>query len=345
MPKNIVVSSDGTNQEGGKGHDTNVYKLFRMVENRTENQISFYDRGLGTGLRIITGNVMGLGISKNILECYEFIFENYLVGDQIFLFGFSRGAATVRSLSGFIELFGILPKSRPELISQAWKIYKERDENKRQSRADEFMFNHHNLKATIKFLGVWDTVPALGFPIRKLDVFVNKIPRYRHKFHDFKLSPTVKHARHALAVDEERGLFKPALWDREALPNLTVKQVWFPGVHTDVGGGYEEQELSDVSLVWMASEAQQQGLLILPGDPVKLNPKADGKMHDSREGFSRFLCKKQVRSWDSATRGKPTLHQSILLRTLAQDNESKPYHTWVAEMDYDVEEWPQALRS
>ncbi len=126
MAKNIVVFSDGTAQEGGKGNNTNVYILFNMIEDRTPNQIAFYDRGLGTGWRKITGSTFGAGISKNIQECYEFIFENYQADDQIYLFGFSRGAFTVRSLSGFINLFGILPKSRRELIKEAYKIYKKK---------------------------------------------------------------------------------------------------------------------------------------------------------------------------------------------------------------------------
>ncbi len=132
MSKNIVVFSDGTGQEGGKGYNTNVYKLFNMIEDRSSAQIAFYDRGLGTGWRKITGNIGGMGISKNIMECYEFIFENYTAGDHIYLFGFSRGAATVRSLSGFIHLFGILPKSRPELIRHAYKIYKIRNTDRRK---------------------------------------------------------------------------------------------------------------------------------------------------------------------------------------------------------------------
>ena len=185
----------------------------------------------------------------------------------------------------------------------------------------------------------------MGIPIRSLDVFVNKIPWFRHRFHNFKLSSKVEHARHALATDEERALFEPVLWDREALPQQTIKQVWFPGVHTDVGGGYEKQELSDLSLVWMMGEAHDQGLLILPEHPVKLNPDADGHMHDSREGFPGVLYKKRVRSWNSAERGKPTLHQSILVRTVDRDNQPKPYHTWIAEMDHDVEKSPAAPRS
>src|SRR3989344_673006 len=102
MSKNIVIFSDGTGQEGGKGANTNIYKLFNMVEDRTSRQISFYDRGLGTNWQKISGSVGGAGISINIFACYIFISENFEAGDQIYLFGFSRGAATVRSLSSFI---------------------------------------------------------------------------------------------------------------------------------------------------------------------------------------------------------------------------------------------------
>ena len=119
-----MVFSDGTGQEGGEGHNTSVYKLFNTVLDRSQEQVAFYDRGLRTGWRKITGNAGGKGFSRNVKECYRFIFENFQAGDQIYLFGFSRGAATVRSLSSFIHLFGILPKSREELIDQAYKIYR-----------------------------------------------------------------------------------------------------------------------------------------------------------------------------------------------------------------------------
>ncbi|MCZ7615959.1 MAG: DUF2235 domain-containing protein [Ignavibacteriaceae bacterium] len=138
MPKNIIVLSDGTGQEGGEGNNTNVYKLFNLLEDRTDNQITFYDRGLGTGFRKITGNISGMGISQNIYECYQFIFDNYKAQDNIFLFGFSRGATTVRSLSAFIHLFGILPKSRPELIKKAYKIYKIEDSVERKKNSRRF---------------------------------------------------------------------------------------------------------------------------------------------------------------------------------------------------------------
>jgi len=123
MAKNIVVFSDGTGQKGGRGANTNVYKLYNMVEDRTADQIAFYDPGLGTNWRKLTGYIAGAGISKNVLQCYEFIFENYEIDDQIYLFGFSRGATTVRSLSNFIHLFGILPKARKDLIKKAWTTH------------------------------------------------------------------------------------------------------------------------------------------------------------------------------------------------------------------------------
>ena len=238
MPKNIVIFSDGTGQEGGKGANTNIYKLFNMIEDRTQQQVSFYDAGLGTGWRKVSGNVSGAGISKNILECYTFIFENFEAGDQIYLFGFSRGAATVRSLSSFIHYFGVIPKSRPELIDQAYKIYKISDDDKRKAKTKEFVARHHTMWTRIKFLGCYDTVAALGLPIKPLSVLMNKIPWMQHSFQNFKLNESVENAYQALAIDDERKTFHPILWDTETLDYQTIKQVWFCGMHTDVGGGH-----------------------------------------------------------------------------------------------------------
>ena len=169
MGKNIVVFSDGTGQAGGTGSNTNVYKTFNLILDRSPRQVSFYDQGLGTGFRKVTGNILGRGFSENIRECYEFIFENYRAGDQIFLFGFSRGAATVRSLTGFLHLFGILPRSRKNLIDQAWKIYKIKNQTKRNKAADKFLKANHTMWANVQFLGVWDTVAALGLPDTRFD--------------------------------------------------------------------------------------------------------------------------------------------------------------------------------
>ena len=346
MPKNIVVFSDGTGQEGGRGNNTNVYKLFNMVEDRTEDQVTFYDRGLGTGWRKITGNISGMGISQNIYECYQFIFENYLAGDNIFLFGFSRGAATVRSLSAFIHLFGILPKSRRELIKQAYRIYKMEYSGDRKKQADDFVSRHHNQWTKIKFIGVWDTVAALGLPVKSLSTLVDWFPFFRHKFHNLTLSESVEHARQALAIDDERLTFRPKIWDREIKDYQTMKQVWFCGMHTDVGAGYKEQELSDVPLTWMIEEAKKFGLKIYSKNKVKINPDADGIMHDSRKGFPGFLFRKKIRLWNSETHGKPVIHQSVLLRKHNKNNTTTPqYKPWIFNLEYDVEPWPESQRS
>ena len=345
MPKNIVVFSDGTGQEGGEGNNTNVYKLFNMIEDRTETQVSFYDRGLGTGWRKITGNVGGMGISKNIRECYEFIFENYQAGDNIYLFGFSRGATTVRSLSAFIHLFGILPKSRPELIKEAYNIYKEPDMKKRSDEAEDFLSRHHNQWCKIKFLGVWDTVDALGLPFKELNFIVDWIPFFRHKYHNLRLSSSVTHARHALAIDDERLTFHPKIWDKKIKDHQTMKQVWFSGMHTDVGGGYKEHELSDIALAWMVLEAKECGLRIFPKNEVEINQDCDGTMHDSRKGFFNKLFRKKIRSWNSNTHGKPVVHESVLLRKFNQQNQESPTYTpWIIKLDFDTEIWPEEVR-
>ena len=195
-----------------------------MVEKRTARQATFYDRGLGTGKLEILAATCGIGISNNILECYRFIYDNYNEGDRIFLFGFSRGAATVRSLAGFIELFGMLPPSRPELIAKAYKIYTIKDRAARLNKADEFLTVNCGTWCNIHFVGVFDTVAALGLPLPNLSAALDKIPYFRHEFHDLGLSPRITTARHALAIDERRKTFLPTLWDE--LPRPAVVRYW-----------------------------------------------------------------------------------------------------------------------
>ncbi len=343
MPKNIVVFSDGTGQEGGEGNNTNVYKLFNMLEDRTDRQVVFYDRGLGTGLRRLTGKATGMGISKNIRDCYEFIFDNFQSGDKIYLFGFSRGATTVRSLSALLHLVGILPKSRRELIKQAYKIYKIGNDadgkNKtRTDAAEDFVKRHHTMWCNVEFLGVWDTVAALGVPWKPMSVIIDQIRFFQHSFHDLTLSESVVHARHALAIDDERRTFHPEVWNKDIKPEQTMKQVWFAGMHSDVGGGYAEQDLSDIALAWMVNEATSKGLLIWPQHTQILAPDAIGKMHNSREGFLGGLYRRKVRSWDEGHSGTMVLHQSVVDRT---DSDKIEYRPWVFNetTNHHVEPW------
>lgn len=334
MPKNIVVMSDGTGQDGGKDPDSNVYLLFKMLESRTKNQVVFYDRGLGTGWRKLTGNAFGVGISKNIRECYHFIFEHFESEDKVFLFGFSRGAYTVRSLAGFITLCGILPKSRPELIDQAYKIYKISDQSKREQKMKGFREKHNTMNCPIEFVGVWDTVRALGTPFK----FMEMLNPFKHNFHDHVLNSNIKNGVHALSIDDERLTFHPTPWDeRKISPGQNIVQVWFAGVHSDIGGSYVERGLSDITLDWMLKYAKKSGLLIYPRQKVQIRPDPNGLMHDSRSGFGKLFRKKQ-RKTDERT-NPPKIHQSVLDRELDKNNNTGKYHPWILAENYDVETW------
>ncbi len=340
MSKNIVIFSDGTGQEGGKGNPTNVYKLFNMIKDRTPEQVAFYDPGLGTDWRKVTGNIAGMGISRNIKQCYRFIFDHFEAGDTIIMLGFSRGAATIRSLSSFIHYFGILPKSRPELIKKAYKIYKISDRDKRKRKADEFVLKHHNIWTRIKFIGCFDTVTALGLPFKGASVILDGIPGFRHKFHDFRLSRSVENAYQAMAIDDERKTFHPVFWERELQPYQTVRQVWFSGMHTDVGGGYKEHNLSDIPLVWLTEKAGNCGLLLYSESNIPIAEDANGFMHDSRGKKMTKLYRRKVRTWDVGRQGKPIVHQSVLDRVKNRDNQDyPPYHPWILDLDYEVEPW------
>lgn len=336
MSKNIVILADGTGQIGGKNNNTNIYKLFNMAEDRTDRQVVFYDPGLGTNWKKITGNIMGNGFSKNILDCYRFLFKNYQAGDKVYLFGFSRGAATVRSLSGFIHLFGILPQSREDLIHEAFRIYKITDKDKRIKTAEAFIAKNHTMWCKIEFLGVFDTVAALGFPFKGLNFIFDKL--FPHKFHSFDLSDSVRYARHALSIDEERKTFLPVLWNKldDKEPHDRLKQVWFCGVHTDVGGGYEIEDLSNISLKWMLNEAREKGLLIYEPSPayqyfLKCNHQnSDGYMHNEQLGFKGKIFKRQVRSWNLNVNGELCIHETVIKRTKNKMNGDDPrYQSWI----------------
>ena len=371
MSKNIVVLCDGTGQIGGEGYNTNIYKLFNILEDRTKEQVVYYEPGLGTTWRKITGNIFGVGMSKNIIKCYRFIFDNYEAGDKIYLFGFSRGAAMVRSLTYFIHHFGILPQSRPELIDEAYNIYKSIEDkghaeastdalNQINLRAAEFVEKHHNMWTKIEFIGCFDTVAALG--ISQFSILDNIIDKFfKHKFQNFSLSDSVIRAYHALAIDDERKTFHPVLWGSAPEENQEgvkrrATQVWFCGMHTDVGGGYPEQTLSNIPLLWMIEKAAKYGVLFHIPDQddlenleklkVKIAEDANGKMHNSREGTAKhfYLEKyyiKEPRYWNDGI-GKPWVHQSVLDRANNPDNN---YHPWILEkykvqdQDYRVTPW------
>ena len=391
MSKNIVILADGTGQDGGKGHDSNVYKLYRMLEDRTENQIVYYDQGVGTDRRIVSGNAFGVGFTENINQCYRFIFENYNAGDKLFLLGFSRGAATVRSLSSFIHYFGILPKSRSRLIDDAFKLYENgfqpvtqdketfHEEDTRKfiekltdrgsqlindtsyqiykalrkdltDKSNQFTTAHPTMWAEVEFLGVWDTVPALGVvPLAWLSFVVDRIPWWKFSFHDFALHRSVKNAYQALSIDDDREWFWPTIWNRYSDEDRQkITQVWFSGSHTDVGGGFAEAGLSDITLVWMVQKALQHGLKLYLGSRKYWNfciaPDATDKIHPPRDGVGK-VYKLGLRDnvWGAKavdTFGPPVIHESVLERAKQDPN----YRPWILRKygNYpDPETWLQ----
>ena len=310
-----------------------------MIEDRTDRQIAYYDPGLGTDWKKVTGAVVGRGFSKNILDCYRFLFDHFEAGDQIFLFGFSRGAATVRSLSAFIHLFGVLPKSRADLIDKAFTIYKIKDPAKRKEKAKVFIDKHHTMWSKIKFLGVWDTVAALGLPVKFVSVAMDRI--FAHKFHNFKLSESVEFARQALSIDEERKTFQPVLWENMDIDDK-MKQVWFCGVHTDVGGGYKEDALSNISLKWMINEAVSKKLIIYKKSKeykilMDSDANINGIMHNEQKGFPGNLFKRKAREWNKETHGEPCVHHTVLKRTKNNDNQDDPKDTALILNLMDIE--------
>jgi uncharacterized protein (DUF2235 family) len=391
MSKNIVVLSDGTGQDGGTGHDSNIYKLYRMLEDRTEDQVVYYDQGVGTDRRKISGNAFGVGFTDNIIQCYRFIFENYEAGDKIFLLGFSRGAATVRSLASFIHYFGILPKSRSALIKQAFKLYEdglqpvtqdketppEEDPSKfierltkrgnelindtsykiykalrkdLKDKANQFTIAHPNMWAEIEFLGVWDTVPALGVvALAGLSLVVDRLPWWRFSFHDFALHRSVKNAYQALSIDDDRQWFWPTIWNRYGDENKQkIKQVWFSGAHTDIGGGFAEAGLSDITLDWMVQKAALHGLRFYFGSRKYWNfciaPDATDIDHPPRAGWGKvYKAGERANVWDKKavdTFGPPIIHASVLERARCDPT----YRPWILKNygNYpDPEKWLQ----
>ncbi len=265
--KRIVICSDGTWGTPDQESPTNVTRMARAVLPTAPDgtvQVVFYDAGIGTEgslLSRIVGGVSGKGIEKNIRDCYRFLVHNYEEGDEIYLFGFSRGAYTVRSLAGMVRNAGVLRKSEAERFQDAYRLYRRSDAAPGSSEAAEFRAAHSH-EAMITFIGVWDTVGALGIPMLGL----RKLTAGRHQFHDVELSGIVKHGCHALAIDEKRRPFRASLWGVKPKQGQTVEQVWFAGVHGDVGGFASDQSLPDSPFEWMKDRASASGLVLDASD-------------------------------------------------------------------------------
>lgn len=335
MMKRLILCCDGTwnkadQEDKGVPCPTNVVRISCRIAkaDTTTPQIIYYDQGVGTGniLDRYSGGAFGNGIEDNIKDAYRFLIGNYEFGDEIFLFGFSRGAFTVRSIAGMVRKCGVLGREHVEHYSEAFDLYRSEyrptDEKALKFRKDYSVGNGADIK--IKLIGVWDTVGALGIPLRGLRSLTND----KHQFHDTELSGVVEYAYHALAIDERRAPFEPTLWMYKPKPGQTIEQTWFCGVHSDVGGGYPERGLSEITLEWMMQKAQGAGLKFdaaaVRAHAIRPDPLAS--LHQSKTGLYRLtpgsdreigLISRNRESPDQGLSGTdPTqsLHESVLIR-------------------------------
>lgn len=320
--RNLVVLCDGTGNElgGALAGDigairiSNVLKLYRIAE-KGKTQLVYYTPGVGTVGRVdflyrwkqkalqVIGLATGYGLDDNVLGAYRFLVENWEEGDHIFLFGFSRGAWTARVLAGLIHLVGLLRPSQLNMCDNALHTYK------RAAREDNLPLAWHFARVigsrfpTIHFVGVWDTVASVLVP-RSDRMWVPSLETLPYT----ETNPSVRTFRHALALDERRRMFRVANWSQPQpfVPNRfrpaetqdqDIEQRWFAGVHSDIGGGYREDEsaLSKIPLIWMVDEAVKAGLRITEANLAHLArgapkpgsehryaaPDAGGTMHNS----------------------------------------------------------------
>ena len=352
MAKNIVVCLDGTwNQpERLNGHraPTNVLKFMRALSPTGRDgrcQVVFYDPGVGTGGRIdrITGGVFGVGLSQNVLDGYRFIANNYDAGeghgepDDIFLFGFSRGAFTARSLAGMLGAVGLLRKRDMNRLPEAFDIYRTRPEDR--ERHASYGLVKETRKVTIKCIGVWETVGALGIPVTLL----KWLGRRRYSFHNVELGSNVRHAYHALAIDEHRKPFEATVWQRpsdQPKHQQVVEQVWFAGAHANIGGGYRDSGLSDIALKWMIDKAQVCGLSF-DEQYIRecVEPQVDGVLVDSRTWFYRAWphVERQVRRPDHF---HERVHPSVLKRIRVLKGDYAPPNRHLEEAFAEMTEGP-----
>jgi uncharacterized protein (DUF2235 family) len=280
--KRLIVCCDGTWQSQDNKVPTNVFKIAQAIESTSKEedipQILFYDQGIGAvtsrggtqsflqsigdGIEKLGGGAFGWWIDEKIEEAYIFLCLNYEPGDEIYLFGFSRGAYTIRSLVGLINRSGLLKRPDINKTAEAYRIYRIEDRDKCKQEARIFrQFAQVQESVKIKFLGCWDTVGALGIPNFTPLLLVDELFNVRYQFHDNELSGIVENARHAIAIDEKTPGFDVANMKPGVDFKGTLQQVWFPGNHGSVGGGSQDTlPLSNAALKWMADEASKLGL-------------------------------------------------------------------------------------
>ena len=350
MPKNLIVCADGTGNKGGSTPSSNVYKVYKAInkhyqskaheDTHIDEQIVFYDNGVGTAknkyLRML-GGAFGFGFEDNVCDLYRFLARYYEPGDRIYFFGFSRGASTVRACTGFISTCGLAKgqglrnRELDKLVDEAFDAYRVRlKEPEKAKTLKESDSSHGDID--IHFVGIWDTVVALGFPKRTditgpvsavLNVLFGLVEKvadriWPHSFYNFRLTPQMKNAYQALAIDDERTAFWPFVW-REKETTEEVKQVWFAGMHSNVGGGYGRSGTASIPLHWMMVRAEENGIKFYDEALQKAYEDCNdhGRIHDSRDGFwlmYRYHPREIEKLCEGRVRGNIRLHSSVIHR-------------------------------
>jgi uncharacterized protein (DUF2235 family) len=391
MARNIVLLSDGTGNSAAKVWRTNVWRTFEALDLSGNDQVAFYDDGVGTSSfkpLAILGGIFGFGLARNVIDIYKFACRNYKDdSDDIYCFGFSRGAFTIRVVVGLIINQGLVSAdNESELDKKAIAAY-------RQYRAERYhtLWPWHpedwyrairNFLLPIKydkrdnrevkrirFLGVWDTVAAYGLPLDEMTRGVSRwIVPLELPTHTLNRE-RIQRACQALALDEARTTFHPELWDEKAaspaefdsnqernIAHEQLSQVWFAGVHSNVGGGYPDDSLAYIPLVWMMNEATRCGLRFKsetghpPADPDALKSSIskidkDGRIYDPRAGLGSYyrygprklvqLCnyKYSKKEDDEVTIERPKIHETVFRRI---ENRAHAYAPVGLPAVYDV---------
>ncbi|PTY07859.1 hypothetical protein DB347_06430 [Opitutaceae bacterium EW11] len=321
--KRIILCADGTwnepeqvDPETGRRRPTNVLKVARAVlpeaADHTE-QVVYYHVGIGSeshGLDRWTDGAFGNGMERNVRSLYRFVVFNYCEGDELYLFGFSRGAFTVRTLAGFMNAVGLLEKEDEFFTPDLYRLYS--SSAAKDSPAWERAFRRvHNRRPCppLRFIGVWDTVGALGAP----GLLGQLLNRNKYKYHDIGLNPNIANAFHALAIDEQRKPFAPSLFVRPAGWAGNLEQAWFPGYHCNVGGSSDPDGVANEALHWIVEKAEKLGLEFDRSYLGHYVPCFNSEIHDSMS-FVYRLMRPYVREIGGHPADGEEVHQAALDR-------------------------------
>jgi uncharacterized protein (DUF2235 family) len=378
MAKRIILLSDGTGHSAASIWRTNVWRLFQAIDLTKADQIASYDDGIGTSRFkpfAWFGGMFGYGLKRNVIEAYKFLCRNYSTDPvdrtkpEIFAFGFSRGAFTIRVLLELLMSEGVVRYngSERDLHRNALAAYGSFRKKKGGALFERFVRlfgsifrkQKHDGQANleppeIRFVGLWDTVSAYGLPIAEMTKLFSRVI-WSLDLAGTELDQRVFRACHALALDEERTTFHPLLWNEEleaASGRERINQVWFSGVHSNIGGGYPDDALAHIPLIWMMKEAARYGLLFKKppeSDPDVMRQLGsmadkDGRLYDSRSGLAasyRYgprklseLCNNRTgRESDRVVIKGPKIHRTVFDRMQAG---AFPYAPLGLPADYRV---------